>query len=341
MLAQAWQQAGNDRATILPSLLYAQIWQDYNLARLDGAEATARTLLTLGRELGSRVCQLESAAVLTAAALIRGDVEEARARVSLGGQPTPGELAHVPVLVLVRGWLALAEGDPALAVRQLTPLLDTALDERDPWPWKPGWLRLLARAGLAAGDADFAQRAVRLAADGAHRNPRVATFEAIALGLRGLLDDDCGLLEKAAGLAADSPRPLVRAAVSEDCGRALLRAGDVIGGAGRLDEAWAVYDETGAHAARAEVQRVLRAAGIRRSWWPATQSRPAKGWAALTDAEVRVARLVGEGHTNKSAAAHLNVSANTVGTHLRSVFAKLEVSSRVQLTNVLNARGSA
>ena len=39
MLAQAWQQSGNDRATILPSLLYAQIWQDYNLARLDDAEA--------------------------------------------------------------------------------------------------------------------------------------------------------------------------------------------------------------------------------------------------------------------------------------------------------------
>jgi DNA-binding CsgD family transcriptional regulator len=56
---------------------------------------------------------------------------------------------------------------------------------------------------------------------------------------------------------------------------------------------------------------------------------------------VRVARLIGAGHTNKSAAAQLHVSANTVGTHLRSVFAKLGVSSRVQLTNALNARESA
>ena len=37
---------------ILPSLLYAQIWQDYNLARLDGAEAAARTLMTAGRGAG-------------------------------------------------------------------------------------------------------------------------------------------------------------------------------------------------------------------------------------------------------------------------------------------------
>lgn len=345
MLERAWPQAGNDRAAVLPSLLYAQIWQDYNLARLDGAEASARTLLTLGRELGSRVCQLESASVLTAVALIRGDVAGARSRVALGGHPDAAELAHVPVVTLVRGWLAAAEGDPGFAVTQLTPLLAGALDERDPWPWKPGWLRLLTRIGRAAGDAGFARQAVHLAAEGARRNPGVATFEAIALNLRGLLDDDLAPLARAAGLAPDSPRPLVRAAVFEDYGRALLRAGDVTAGAARLDQAWAIYDEAGAYEARAEIQRVLRAAGLRRSWWPPAQNlslaRPVKGWAALTDAEVRVARLIGAGHTNKSAAAQLHVSANTVGTHLRSVFAKLEVSSRVQLTNALNARESA
>jgi DNA-binding CsgD family transcriptional regulator len=341
LLAQAWQQAGNDSAAILPSLLYAQIWQDYNLGLLDGAEATARTLMTLGRELGSRVCQLESASVLSATALVRGDMEEARRRGSLGSQTGTEDLAHVPVLVLVRGWLMAEEGDPALAVRLLTPLLEAAPEELDPWPWKPGWMRMLARTGLAAGDRGFALRAIELAEEGARRNPGVATFEGIALSMRGVLDRDIDRLAQAADVVTRSPRPLVRAGVFEDYGTALLRSGDLTAAGGHLDQAWALYDEVGANGARSGVQRVMRAAGIRRSWWQAADARPAAGWVALTETEMRVAKLVGEGHTNKSAAAQLNVSANTVGTHLRSVFAKLDVRSRVQLTNQLNARQSA
>jgi DNA-binding CsgD family transcriptional regulator len=166
----------------------------------------------------------------------------------------------------------------------------------------------------------------------------VATFEAIAQGLRGLLDNDLGLLAQAADTAARSPRPLVRAGVFEDYGQALLAAGELTGGGDRLDQAWALYDEAGAHGCRAAVQRGMRAAGIRRSWWTSAQTRPAAGWSSLTEAETRVARLIAGGHTNKSAATQLGVSANTVGTHLRSVFAKLDVRSRVQLTNLLHAR---
>ena len=135
-----------------------------------------------------------------------------------------------------------------------------------------------------------------------------------------------------------SPRPLVRAGVLEDYGRALLAAGDLTGGGERLDQAWALYDEAGARGCRSAVQQAMRAAGIRRSWWASAQPRPSDGWASLTEAEIRVARLIADGHTNKSAAAQLGVSANTVGTHLRSVFAKLDVRSRVQLTNLLHAR---
>jgi DNA-binding CsgD family transcriptional regulator len=338
MLAQAWQQSGNDSASILPSLLYAQIWQDYNLARLDGADAAARTLMRLGAELGSRICQLESAAILTATALVRGDAEEARRRIPLGGRAEAAELAHIPVLMLVRGWLLAEEGDPAMAVACLTPLLKATADELDPWPWKPGWTRMLTRAGLAAGDTDFASRAVELAEEGARRNPGVATFEAIAQGLRGLLDHDLERLAGAADVVTRSPRPLVRAGVLEDYGRALLAAGEVVGGGERLDQAWELYDEVGARGCRSAVQQAMRAAGIRRSWWTSAQSRPADGWASLTEAEIRVAKLIADGQTNKSAAAQLGVSANTVGTHLRSVFAKLGVRSRVQLTNLLHER---
>ncbi|MFQ6332057.1 response regulator transcription factor [Nocardia sp. CWNU-33] len=58
---------------------------------------------------------------------------------------------------------------------------------------------------------------------------------------------------------------------------------------------------------------------------------------ALTPSERRVAALIGTGHTNKSAAAELGISVNTVGTHLRSAFAKLGIQSRVQLANILHS----
>ncbi|MEU7870125.1 helix-turn-helix transcriptional regulator [Dactylosporangium sp. NPDC049140] len=56
---------------------------------------------------------------------------------------------------------------------------------------------------------------------------------------------------------------------------------------------------------------------------------------ATTETEARVAGLIVAGHTNRSAAAELGVSANTIGTHLRAIFAKLGVNSQVQLTNAL------
>ena len=58
----------------------------------------------------------------------------------------------------------------------------------------------------------------------------------------------------------------------------------------------------------------------------------------LTEAERRVATLIGSGQTNKSAAAQLGVSVNTVGTHLRAVFGKLGIQSRVQLANELHKK---
>lgn len=67
---------------------------------------------------------------------------------------------------------------------------------------------------------------------------------------------------------------------------------------------------------------------------PRNPRRPRFGWLALTDSEVRVVRLVVQGHTNRAAAAALFVSVNTVSTHLRSIYIKLEVNSRVQLTRV-------
>jgi DNA-binding CsgD family transcriptional regulator len=56
------------------------------------------------------------------------------------------------------------------------------------------------------------------------------------------------------------------------------------------------------------------------------------GWAALTPPELRVVDVISAGHSNRSAAGELGASPNTVNTHLRAVFRRLDVKSLVQLT---------
>ncbi len=57
--------------------------------------------------------------------------------------------------------------------------------------------------------------------------------------------------------------------------------------------------------------------------------------AALTDAERRVAEVVGSGSSNKGAATSLGVSVKTVDTHLQSIYRKLGLRSRSELTMVV------
>ena len=57
-----------------------------------------------------------------------------------------------------------------------------------------------------------------------------------------------------------------------------------------------------------------------------------RGWASLTDAERRVVSRVGRGMTNRSIAEELQLSRHTVDAHLKHVYLKLDIHSRVELT---------
>ena len=71
-----------------------------------------------------------------------------------------------------------------------------------------------------------------------------------------------------------------------------------------------------------------------------SRTRPATGWDALTPTEVKVAELVAQGLTNGQIGERMFISLETVKTHVRHVFAKLDVRSRAELA-ALAARRQA
>jgi DNA-binding CsgD family transcriptional regulator len=98
----------------------------------------------------------------------------------------------------------------------------------------------------------------------------------------------------------------------------------------------AAYVEIGAAWDARRVRRRLRALGVRRRIVPAEPELT--GWAAITGSELAVARLVAEGLTNREVAERLFVSPHTVNSHLRHVFAKLGINSRVELARLARDR---
>jgi DNA-binding CsgD family transcriptional regulator len=197
---------------------------------------------------------------------------------------------------------------------------------------------LLVRGALACGDraraARLAQATQALAdgADGTAGNPDLATA---AVHARGLVDGDTAALERAAdGYSA----PLARAAATEDAALAAAANGDRAAAVARLRGAYELYEQHGRPADMARVRARLRATGVRLHHWRRAD-RPAFGWESLTDTEYRIARLVAQGLSNREVAGQIYLSAHTVAFHLRHIFWKLDVSSRVQLARLVAERG--
>jgi DNA-binding CsgD family transcriptional regulator len=190
----------------------------------------------------------------------------------------------------------------------------------------------LVRIALAAGDRELAEAAAAQADRRARQNPEVATIVATAAHARGLLAAAIEHLERAVELFATGPRPLARASALEDLGVARARAGAVEAAIEMLDDALVLYAEAGATWDAGRVRSRLRDHGVRRRL--VARERAENGWAAMTDSELAVARLVAQGLTNREVAEQLYVSPHTVSSHLRSIFAKLDINSRLALTRI-------
>ena len=219
-----------------------------------------------------------------------------------------------------------AEGGHGKALPLVAEMLAAPAVIRDLLVSQPAAVPWLVRF---AGGAEnpMASRAVRLARELAAENPGFRSVEAVALHCAGLYDDDIAQLRAAEETHTDR---WAQASAAEDAavllGRCTSRFADAVGS---LEHAMHRYLELGALRDYARVKSRLRELGAKQN--PRKSGRPRSGIPSLTDTEYSVAKLVTQGFTNAQAADQLFLSRHTVAFHLRKIFRKIGVESRVQL----------
>ena len=244
---------------------------------------------------------------------------------------TPAVRKHAAWLLALAEW---AEGHHSVAHEWLRAPIGAGASVLPRFPLDIGDEVLLVRIALAAHDDDLARLTLAATSSRAAQNPAVRSIAAVAVQVRALVERDAHALREAADLFETSPRPLEHASALEDLG-AHLAATDPKAAIEALGRALTIYSGIGASWDARRVRSQLRALGVRRRI--VTAEPETHGWAALTAAEIAVARLVAEGLTNREVADRLFLSPHTVNSHLRHVFTKLRINSRVELVRFLSS----
>jgi DNA-binding NarL/FixJ family response regulator/tetratricopeptide (TPR) repeat protein len=270
---------------------------------LELALATAQESFDLSRDADSSFHAAEAAADLAAALL---ETEQAGSAVEILLESAGGEelllIGGSPraryLEVLTRCWLALDRHAEA----------KRSADAAQAWG-------SAVRLPMAAAWADRAAAAVELE----HGDPAAATRHALA-----------------SAAAADQAGAPVEAALSRMlAGVALARAGERDRAVTELQRAAVAFEECGALRYRDAAEQELGKLGHRIH----RRTRPGRAGAAgiesLTERELQVAHLVVDRMTNPQIAAQLFLSHKTVQTHLRNIFRKMNVSSRVELARAV------
>jgi len=235
------------------------------------------------------------------------------------------------------GLAALLAREPERAVTHLAAVWEHTVREgvEDPgaFPVAGDLAEALAEIGRPGEADEVTGRLARLAA--AQQHPwglATADRSAAVVTLAGGYDEaaaarlaQAAAAYRALGLGFDAARALLV------LGPAQRRAKKRTAARQSLEAAWAGFEQLGcpgwARMAAAELDRIS-----------GRRAAPAGG---LTPAERRVAELAAAGLSNKQIAARLYVSAATVDTHLRGVYArvyaKLGIRSRTQLARRLGA----
>ena len=247
---------------------------------------------------------------------------------------------------VVGSGLALAEasvlaGEPQRAVDALLQHAGGEELEHLPVCWRTRALELLTRARLALGRPEDAARsaaAARALADDLGLRMAIAMADrahaAVALAAGDF--DSAAEHALAAAAAADEVGAPVEGARSRVlAGQALAAAGDAARAITELERAAGAFDAVGAVHRRDAAERELRRLGHRRLHRRTRPGSADAGIESLTERELQIARLIVDRKTNPQIAAELYLSRKTVETHVRNLFNKLDVSSRVDVARVV------
>ncbi len=230
-----------------------------------------------------------------------------------------------------RSILGFARDDPAEVLRGAAaalavPEIDCYDDPAAFW-WRPLQIWALIRTGRL-GDAEAFLAAFESRA--ADRGESLALIN--AAWLRGSLAIAHSELERAEQVlregcqaSVSEPFPLHRGLLNLEYGRCLSRLGRRKAAIAAVRAADGIFSALAAGPFTQATGAELAVLGVR----PRGGGDP--GLPGLTAQELRVARLVASGLSNREAAARLYLSPKTVEYHLASVFTKLGVSHRHQL----------
>jgi len=298
----------------------------------EAALANARTLVAHGYASVAHC-------VLSVIAMRRGDLRAAANHIASCSVRVPhfADVYARTESVVAEARITEARDGPAAAIGQIREICADLPAHNGMLFGEPTASAWLVRTALAAGDQALAAEIAHVTGSLARDNPDFRTVTAAAAHCQGLLDQDPACLAQAAAQHKD---PWARASAAEDIGALLAVQADEDGAVHHLVEALSGYGLAGATTDQARIRRRLRRLGVRQRHWASSPERPVTGWESLTETERFASELVAQGLSNRQAADRMYVSVHTIASHLRQVFRKLDIGSRVELARVVIEQAS-
>jgi DNA-binding CsgD family transcriptional regulator len=329
------EMGGRDAAVVGPATLVRRASLELAAGRIETAVAAASAAEATAELRGTRLFLPQALSVLAVAALQRGDREAAIDNVDRLRHELPCNRGGLgpSALALLEARLAVWSDDLSAAMALVRPICDALPASPRALVEEPAAAPFLVRVALAGADDRRAEGVAVCARQLAAANESTRSISAAARHAAALVDRDAHALELA---SREHVQPWGRASALEDAGAVLAADGLQSAAIAQLGQALSGFEEVGAFGDAARVQDRLR--GARSSRRGRGSSRPRWGWDGLTETERRVSGLVAGGLTNAQAAEHLFLSRHTVDSHLRQIYRKLGIRSRVDLTRVVTER---